>query len=188
LKKESRSPRGFLPRPLLRAGESIAPPPYPQKNSGGAHQEFRSKKVRANAKITPPKTFHICGIFLLINTERCNKNLYAKKIFYDHHSNFFLKQKIFFPIYTQLLLLHFFYHHIINVIVMCERVMHNDFSEAHLDVLCSIEHVIFNGSSRRSFFLRPKHPSWMKHIMAKKKAAKKKVAKKKAAKKSKKRK
>ena len=36
-KKESRSPRGFLPRPLLRAGESIAPPPYPQKNSGGAH-------------------------------------------------------------------------------------------------------------------------------------------------------
>jgi len=36
-KKESRSPRGFLPRPLLRAGESIAPPPLPQKNSGGAH-------------------------------------------------------------------------------------------------------------------------------------------------------
>ena len=36
-KKESRSPRGFLPRPLLRAGESVAPPPYPQKNSGGAH-------------------------------------------------------------------------------------------------------------------------------------------------------
>jgi hypothetical protein len=53
-KKESRSPRGFLPRPLLRAGESVAPPPLPQKNSGGAHQEFRSKKVRANAKITPP--------------------------------------------------------------------------------------------------------------------------------------
>jgi len=53
-KKESRSPRGFLPRPLLRAGESIAPPPYPQKNCGGAHQEFRSKKVRANARITPP--------------------------------------------------------------------------------------------------------------------------------------
>ena len=52
-KKESRSPRGFLPRPLLRAGESIAPPPYPQKNCGGAHQEFRSKKVRANARITP---------------------------------------------------------------------------------------------------------------------------------------
>ena len=37
LKKESRSPRGFLPRPLLRAGESVAPPPLPQKNSGGAH-------------------------------------------------------------------------------------------------------------------------------------------------------
>ena len=41
-KKESRSPRGFLPRPLLRAGESVAPPPYPQKNSGGAHHfKFR---------------------------------------------------------------------------------------------------------------------------------------------------
>jgi hypothetical protein len=53
-KKESRSPRGFLPRPLLRAGESVAPPPLPQKNSGGAHQEFRSKKVRANVRITPP--------------------------------------------------------------------------------------------------------------------------------------
>src|SRR3990167_9331166 len=36
-KKESRSPRGFLPRPPLRAGESVAPPPLPQKNSGGAH-------------------------------------------------------------------------------------------------------------------------------------------------------
>jgi len=36
-KKESRSPRGFLPRPLLRAGKSVAPPPLPQKNSGGAH-------------------------------------------------------------------------------------------------------------------------------------------------------
>ena len=36
-KEESRSPRGFLPRPLLRAGESVAPPPLPQKNSGGAH-------------------------------------------------------------------------------------------------------------------------------------------------------
>jgi len=53
-KIKSRSPRGFLPRPLLRAGETIAPPPYPQKNCGGAHQEFRSKKVRANVKITPP--------------------------------------------------------------------------------------------------------------------------------------
>ncbi|MBI2278701.1 MAG: hypothetical protein HYU81_01395 [Candidatus Brennerbacteria bacterium] len=36
-KKESQSPRGFLPRPLLRAGESVAPPPLPQKNCGGAH-------------------------------------------------------------------------------------------------------------------------------------------------------
>src|SRR3990167_992163 len=36
-KKESQSPRGFLPRPLLRAGESVAPPPLLQKNSGGAH-------------------------------------------------------------------------------------------------------------------------------------------------------
>src|SRR3989338_11381391 len=36
-KKESRSPRGFPPRPLLRAGESVAPPPLPQKNSSGAH-------------------------------------------------------------------------------------------------------------------------------------------------------
>jgi len=41
-KKESRSPRGFLPRPLLCAGESVAPPPLPQKNSGGAyHFRFR---------------------------------------------------------------------------------------------------------------------------------------------------
>ena len=37
-KKESRSPRGFLPETsLLRAGESVAPPPLSQKNSGGAH-------------------------------------------------------------------------------------------------------------------------------------------------------
>ena len=36
-KKVSRSPRGFLLRPLLRAGESVTPPPLPQKNSGGAH-------------------------------------------------------------------------------------------------------------------------------------------------------
>src|SRR3989338_8710436 len=54
-KKETRSPRGFLPRPLLRAGESEfrTPPPFPQKNEAGCGQEFRSKKVRANAKITP---------------------------------------------------------------------------------------------------------------------------------------
>jgi len=36
-KKECRNPRGFLPRPLLRAGKSVVPPPLPQKNSGGAH-------------------------------------------------------------------------------------------------------------------------------------------------------
>ena len=36
-KKESRSPRGFLPSPPPRAGESVVPPPLPQKNSGGAH-------------------------------------------------------------------------------------------------------------------------------------------------------
>jgi len=54
-KKESRSPRGFLPRPLLRADESEfrTPPPFPQKNEAGCGQEFFSKKVRANAKITP---------------------------------------------------------------------------------------------------------------------------------------
>src|SRR3989338_3181946 len=61
-KKETRSPRGFLPRPLLRAGESEfrTPPPFPQKNEAGCGQEFRSKKVRANAKITPQfKTFQL---------------------------------------------------------------------------------------------------------------------------------
>ncbi len=51
-KRKSRSLRGFLPRPLLRAGESIAPPPQPQKNSDGAHHSFFSKKVRANDTIT----------------------------------------------------------------------------------------------------------------------------------------
>src|SRR3989338_3175215 len=55
-KKESRSPRGFFPTPLLRAGETEfrTPPSFPQKNEAGCGQEFRSKKVRANAKITPP--------------------------------------------------------------------------------------------------------------------------------------
>src|SRR3989338_3486519 len=55
-KKESRSPRGYPPRPLLRAGETEfrTPPPFPQKKEAGCGQEFRSKKVRANAKITPP--------------------------------------------------------------------------------------------------------------------------------------
>ena len=52
VKRKSRSPRGVLPRPLLRAGESLAPPPQPQKNSGGAHHSFFSKKVRANDTIT----------------------------------------------------------------------------------------------------------------------------------------
>src|SRR3990167_8325055 len=55
-KKESRSPRGSPPRPLPRADESEfrTPPPFPQKNEAGCGQEFFSKKVRANAKITPP--------------------------------------------------------------------------------------------------------------------------------------
>ena len=56
VKKESRSPRGFLPRPLLRAGESEfrTPPPFPQKNEARCGQGFFSKNVRANAKITSP--------------------------------------------------------------------------------------------------------------------------------------
>ena len=55
-KKESRSPRGFLPRPLLRAGETASrtPPPFPQKKEAGCGQGFFSKKVRANAIMTPP--------------------------------------------------------------------------------------------------------------------------------------
>ena len=67
-KKESRSPRGLLPRPLLRAGESEfrTPPPFPQKNEAGCGQEFRSKKVRANAKITPPNETCITEYILLI--------------------------------------------------------------------------------------------------------------------------
>src|SRR3989338_7382104 len=42
-KKESRSPRGFLPKTsLLCAHKSVAPPPLLQKNSGGArHFRFR---------------------------------------------------------------------------------------------------------------------------------------------------
>ncbi len=39
-KTKSRSPRGFLPRPLLRAGESITPPPLPQKYCGGVQFRF----------------------------------------------------------------------------------------------------------------------------------------------------
>jgi len=56
-KKESRSPRGFLPRPLLRAGETEfrTPPPFPQKNEAGCGQNFFWKKVRAKDTISPPK-------------------------------------------------------------------------------------------------------------------------------------
>ena len=38
--KKSRSQRGFLPRPLLRAGESITPPPLPQTYCGGVQFRF----------------------------------------------------------------------------------------------------------------------------------------------------
>jgi hypothetical protein len=55
LKKESRSPRGFLPRPLLRAGETAfrTPPPFPQTKEAGCGQGFFSKKVRAKDTISP---------------------------------------------------------------------------------------------------------------------------------------
>src|SRR3989344_2777198 len=55
-KKESLSPRGFLPRPLLRAGEAEfrTPPPFPQKKEAGGGQGFFSKKGCGNSKITPP--------------------------------------------------------------------------------------------------------------------------------------
>ena len=45
-KKESRSPRGFLPRPLLRAGETAfrTPPQFPQKNRGGVRSGFPFKE------------------------------------------------------------------------------------------------------------------------------------------------
>ena len=57
-KKESRSPRGFLPRPLLRAGEIAfrTPPPFPQTKEAGCGQDFFSKKVRAKDTISPQKT------------------------------------------------------------------------------------------------------------------------------------
>jgi hypothetical protein len=60
LKKESRSPRGFLPRPLLRAGETAfrTPPPFPQTKEAGCGQGFFSKKVRAKDTISPQIDFH----------------------------------------------------------------------------------------------------------------------------------
>src|SRR3989344_827273 len=44
-KKESRSPRGFLPRPLLRPGETAfrTPPPLPPKNRGGGRSQVTLK-------------------------------------------------------------------------------------------------------------------------------------------------
>src|SRR3989344_8270280 len=55
-KTKSRSPRGFLPRPHLRAGETAfrTPPPFPQKKEAGCGQGFFSKKVRAKDTISPP--------------------------------------------------------------------------------------------------------------------------------------
>ena len=53
VKSKSRSPRGFLPRPLLRAGKSVAPPPLPQKIVAGRNQDSW-KKVRAKDIISPP--------------------------------------------------------------------------------------------------------------------------------------
>jgi len=50
-KKESRSPRGFLPRPLLRAGESIAPPPHPQKICGGARLHISAFSPCENTRV-----------------------------------------------------------------------------------------------------------------------------------------
>src|SRR3990167_9332101 len=69
LKKESRSPRGFLPRPLLRAGESVAPPPLPQKNSGGAHHfRFRSAPVHS---FTRRRVLDLCIKFGKIISKVC---------------------------------------------------------------------------------------------------------------------
>src|SRR3990167_9328087 len=68
-KKESRSPRGFLPRPLLRAGESVAPPPLPQKNSGGAHHfRFRSAPFRS---FTRRRVLDLCIIFGKMISKAC---------------------------------------------------------------------------------------------------------------------
>src|SRR3989344_2951187 len=64
-KKESRSPRGFLPRPPPPPGgaEFRPPPPLPPKKEGGCGQEFFSKKVRANAKQTPPNETNTPGVW-----------------------------------------------------------------------------------------------------------------------------
>ena len=73
-KKVSRSPRGFLLRPLLRAGESVTPPPLPQKNSGGAHH-FRFRFL------------DLCIIFGKIISKVCEGfNSGAKKL--DTNSDF----------------------------------------------------------------------------------------------------
>src|SRR3989338_7615734 len=73
-KKVSRSPRGFLLRPLLSAGESVTPPPLPQKNSGGAHH-FRFRFL------------DLCIIFGKIISKVCEGfNSGAKKL--DTNSDF----------------------------------------------------------------------------------------------------
>ena len=73
-KKVSRSPRGFLLRPLLRAGESVTPPPLPQKNTGGAHH-FRFRFL------------DLCIIFGKIISKVCEGfNSGAKKL--DTNSDF----------------------------------------------------------------------------------------------------
>src|SRR3989338_3130194 len=73
-KKVSRSPRGFLLRPLLRAGEPVTPPPLPQKNNGGAHY-FRFRFL------------DLCIIFGKIISKVCEGfNSGAKKL--DTNSDF----------------------------------------------------------------------------------------------------
>ena len=68
-KRKSRSPPGFLPRPLLRAGESIAPPPYPKKNSGGAHHfRFRSAPFRS---FTRRRVLDLCIRFGKMISKAC---------------------------------------------------------------------------------------------------------------------
>jgi len=56
-KTKSRSPRGFLPRPLLRAGESITPPPLPQTYCGGVQFRFlRQDSARSSFELCPVNT------------------------------------------------------------------------------------------------------------------------------------